>query len=85
MSSPIRPQDLHRPPPTSLDRSAAAAGWTGVVGLPPSWTERADAAHVERLVAHLHGTVAHDPSGFSDAMAATFGDSAEAADRRVGA
>ena len=80
MSSPIRPQDLHRPAPASLDaldRSAGAAGWAGTAGLAPSWTERADAAHVERLVENLHGTVARDPSGFADAMAAAFGDEAD--------
>ena len=80
MSTPIRPQDLSRPAPTpldALDRSAGAAGWAGTAGLAPSWTERGDAAHVERLGDELTGTIARDPTGFADAMAAAFGDKAD--------
>ena len=80
MSSPIRPQDPYRPPQSSLDaldRSATAAGWAGTAGLVPSWTERGDAAHIERLGDELTGTIARDPSGFAEAMAAAFGDEAD--------
>ena len=80
MSSPIRPQDPYRPAPSSLDaldRSATAAGWAGTAGLVPSWTERGDAAHVERLGDELTGTIARDPTGFAEAMAAAFGDKAD--------
>ena len=81
MNTPIRPQDHpYRPAPSSLDaldRSATAAGWAGTAGLAPSWTERGDAAHVERLGDELTGTIARDPTGFGDAMAAAFGDKAD--------
>ena len=80
MSTPIRPQDLYRPSPArldALDRSADAAGWSGAAALPPSWTERGDAAHVAHQVDALAGTIARDPAGFADAMGTAFGDKAD--------
>lgn len=82
MNGSIRPQDLYRPAPSSfdaLDRSAAAAGWAGAAGLPQSWSERADAAHVEHLVDALHASFARDPSGAADAVRLAFGDKADLA------
>ena len=82
MSTLIRPQDNDRSPPPgsferldALDRSADASGWA--TGLPPSWTQRADAAHVEHQVDVLTGTITRDPSGFAEAMRTAFGDKAD--------
>ena len=81
MSTPLRSQDVHRPPPIDLDRSAEAAGRLGSapVAPPPALapSDRAEALHAEHLAQRANDLVSRDPVAFRDAAALAFGDKAD--------